>query len=494
MLNLVCSWPGVFLAFFLLIAVGYPQKLLLDPGPFWHIRVGEWMLDHGRALTLDPFSISRQGQEWLPTQWLAEIFMALAYRAAGFPLVILVSAAIASALLAFLAQRFFKARLNPAAVWFFATFAFLGISDQLHARPLLVTLVGTACLTAFLLEIEEGKWQGKALLFSFPLAVFWANCHGGYLGAVAMVWLAWFGWGFRKTVLKDGPFSNRNNFLFLTLGALAWTLAPLVSPFGYSLPMEWLRIWFQLDLSSYIIEHLPPSLGFGSFRVVLLLGALLLFLLIRFARSIPFSTVRFMPIAWFYMALQRGRNSSLFTTCGAVVLADLLEKKTSRGKWFTSWSVEKARPPDWAGIALAVMVPLAFSLAAWTGHYSPKLEKRAWATDLIAPLQKLNKNSRPGTGIYNELSDGGFLILHAPNLRVFNDDRCELYGSAWQLEQVDWERNRPWEIHERSTKTPFSLAFVRKETALHKELMSSPKWTLLEDGEIASIFSKKIRR
>ena len=34
----------------------------------------------------------------------------------------------------------------------------------------------------------------------------------------------------------------------------------------------------------------------------------------------------------------------------------------------------------------------------------------------------------PGTPIFNDANLGGYLIYHTPQLKIFMDDRCELYG------------------------------------------------------------------
>ena len=37
----------------------------------------------------------------------------------------------------------------------------------------------------------------------------------------------------------------------------------------------------------------------------------------------------------------------------------------------------------------------------------------------------------PGTHVFNDANLGGYLIYHAPSLKIFMDDRCELYGDDW---------------------------------------------------------------
>ncbi|MSR51564.1 MAG: hypothetical protein EXS07_16130, partial [Gemmataceae bacterium] len=52
------TWPGIFLFTFANLALVIPSGFLSDPGTFWHIRTGEWMIDHLQILRTDPFSQS----------------------------------------------------------------------------------------------------------------------------------------------------------------------------------------------------------------------------------------------------------------------------------------------------------------------------------------------------------------------------------------------------------------------------------------------------
>jgi hypothetical protein len=38
---------------------------------------------------------------------------------------------------------------------------------------------------------------------------------------------------------------------------------------------------------------------------------------------------------------------------------------------------------------------------------------------------------RPDRRLFNDANLGGYLIYHAPNVKIFMDDRCELYGDDW---------------------------------------------------------------
>jgi hypothetical protein len=59
----------------------FSPAILNDGDTYWHIRAGEWMLDHRAVLHSDVFFYSVAGRPWDAAEWLAEVIMALAWRA-----------------------------------------------------------------------------------------------------------------------------------------------------------------------------------------------------------------------------------------------------------------------------------------------------------------------------------------------------------------------------------------------------------------------------
>ena len=50
-------------------------KGVQDPDFFWHVTAGQWIAEHGRVPTTDPFSFTWAGQPWTPHEWLSELLM-----------------------------------------------------------------------------------------------------------------------------------------------------------------------------------------------------------------------------------------------------------------------------------------------------------------------------------------------------------------------------------------------------------------------------------
>ena len=74
---------AVFLIFYSwLLSLG--ARLLQDPDTFWHIRTGQWILDHLQLPTTDFYSYTEIGKPWISTEWLSEVFYAIAFKFGGW--------------------------------------------------------------------------------------------------------------------------------------------------------------------------------------------------------------------------------------------------------------------------------------------------------------------------------------------------------------------------------------------------------------------------
>src|SRR5438034_5008332 len=48
---------------------------ILDPDIWWHLRVGQWVVDHSAVPTNDPFSLPGQEKNWVAYSWLYEVLV-----------------------------------------------------------------------------------------------------------------------------------------------------------------------------------------------------------------------------------------------------------------------------------------------------------------------------------------------------------------------------------------------------------------------------------
>lgn len=471
------TWPGIFLFTFLSMALLIPFWFLNDPGTFWHIRAGEWMIDHHQILRTDPFSQSESN--WIPTQWLAEILMAFTFRIGGFASMKIITSLIIAGWISILARRWFMAGMHPILVWFLAALVLKIGAIHFLARPLLVNYLGITMLAYFIIDFENRRAKVSWLFWCFPLAVFWANCHGGYLGGISILGLATLIWSVQYFFSK-GPIDNLKNLLALGTAGVLWLLAPCISPFGTGMYKEWLKIWFKLDLSSYIIEHAAPKLfdfymlgAYAAFAAITMF-----FFLSRNGGKYPGITA--CVWAWFFLAMQRARNAPIFISIAAVMFEEIWHDLVNSHKVREDWISRQPAKPSTKMVTVLILIVAGLLLSCVFGWYQDHLNPKRWPVDLIEPMQQMALEFGEGTKIYNELNDGGFLIFYSPKWKVFQDDRCEIHAfregakeGSWITKTMHLERTAPDQLLLELQNRGVKIAIVPKDSPLGKLLQAT---------------------
>lgn len=172
--RLVTAFSGMaFPAATALAAVSF-QLWTPDPDVFWHLKVGEWILEHGAVPYGDVHSWTAQGRPWTAHQWLWEVMMAALYGRCGlYGLWALVFvSALACALLLRAGLRAKGVSLPVAS--FFSGLAPLALTGWFKPWPQAGVY---ALFSAYLFLSLRGKWDRKGVLGALLLAALWANVH-----------------------------------------------------------------------------------------------------------------------------------------------------------------------------------------------------------------------------------------------------------------------------------------------------------------------------
>src|SRR5262249_45700764 len=155
-----------------------------------------------------------------------------------------------------------------------------------------------------------------------------------------------------------------------------------------------------------------------------------------------------------------------FGVTAAMALADMLPS-TRLAAWLArpGRDLFRFRPPvlapareagsgaPWKPMALPAAVVLAAVACQPAGPPVPVLG-RGWArpdpmtcpAGLLPDLRWFERRASGDGRVFNDMLYGGFLIYHVPGLKVFIDDRCELYGDAWLTAYAEAEGREPGRI------------------------------------------------
>lgn len=487
---------------FLLMGLGR-DKFFGDPGALWHIVVGERMLTTGELIRTDPFSFTHADEPWLAQWWIAEIVLAGLHRFGGLDAVLLALVTMVAALYTWVAHRAIRIGIHPLIATLIASMALLSSSFHIHPRPHLVTIILIGWTFARLSDFEAGRTSLRGLLWLVPVFVLWTNIHGGMIGGVAMVFVAALGWGAARWMGWETPLTDRRKAVGLALIGLGCVLAPLVNPFGLELPQVWFGLMSSPVLPRTIQEHAPllacgttawVVVGFALFYLAALLGTL---------PGWPRLTW-LLPLLWLGLTWTRIRYGPLFAITGALAVADMFPHI----RW-VKWLAEhgsttcRLRPmapvPMGAGRWKPALVPAFFivivALVQRTNLPIP-IVGRGWArldashlpTEFLPELRAYEASQPRGTPIFNDMLFGGFLIYFTPDLRIFIDDRCELYGDKGLEEYAEAFRHHPERIESWADRYGLNLALVLPDQGFDLYLRTAPGWREVGRTQAAALY------
>lgn len=397
-------WLGIGV-FALLLINGNP--LLNDPDTFWHIAVGQWIIDHGALPRVDIYSFTRAGEPWISTSWLAQIAFAKAYAWAGWSGAV-VLAALASAVTFALLACYLGSRIGETYAVLVAVAAFTLTAPHLLARPHVLALPVMVAWVRGLLAASEARKAPSPLLL--PLMALWANLHGGFVLGLALIA------PIALDALWNADRVRRRGLLFRWLAFAAMAVAAsCVTPYGWASILAARKILDLGELLRLIDEWRPADFGRLTPLELALLGGIGAMLHWRVRLSPP----RILLLLGFvHMALSHVRNIEVLALLAPLVVVTPLAAQ------FALPRAGKANLPFAFVTALAAGLALSgWAVAAGSRYAPPALASEQAAAQAL--------KTHHAVRVLNDMPFAGFLISRG--IPVFIDGRAELYGEAFAL-------------------------------------------------------------
>jgi hypothetical protein len=402
------SWlPFIVAAMAYLILVVKMDGVLRDADTYWHIVMGQWIVDHRAVPHVDMYSFTMRDAPWISSAWLSQVLLFLAYKLAGWPGPAILAALSASAAF-FLLARFLLKRLPNVPVMILVS---AGVAMTVHhvlARPhVLIFPLMVLWADGLLRAVEERRAPSIVYL---PVIVLWANLHGSFTLGVALIG------PFALEALWNADKSSRLTVAlhWFRFGVLA-LLAGCVTPYGLESILVTLRILNLGSVLSTIGEWRP--IDFSSvhpFTVCLLAGAAYA---LYSGFKLPLLRVAAL-LALVYETLVHQRYVDVFAMVAPFFIAGPLAEHLSRRGL---QEPRKAIPAKPAAIvaAVATLVILTGVIVAARDPTPPLVPRGA-----VEKLKEL-KAAR----VLNDYYFGGYLIFQA--VPTFIDSRAELFGPAF---------------------------------------------------------------
>jgi hypothetical protein len=387
----------------------------LDPDVWWHIRVGETILETHHWPTTDPYSFTAFGTPWIAYEWLGEVLMATAARLGGLRGLFVLNFAMAAAVLLALYVLATIRSGNSKSGFLTAVILFVLTAVTFSARPL---MLGYLFLILTLICLERFR-QGKtgALWLLPPLFLIWVNTHGSFivgLGVIAIYWLC----GLKEFTIggleaRRWPPAQR---VRLELVFLLSLVATAITPYGTRLAFYPFDMAFNQPLNVASIDEwqpIPFNFFFAKLFLVLVIGLLFGQAALRFKWRLEEFVLVLIGIA---SACLHSRFIILFVAFAAPLLAVII------ARWMPRY--DRAKDQFIANFVIMALV------AAGIFHYFPSrsnLQQTITNTYPVGAVEYVRAHSVPGP-MLNTYFFGGYLVdAFGPQARVFIDGRADLY-------------------------------------------------------------------
>ena len=355
-LKLIFSFPamlGMLLVGAVLSAV---RAFNLDPDVWWHVKVGQSILDTHHWPTVDPYSFTVYGQPWLSYEWIGDVLLGKVNRLGGVvameALLLTLGSAIILGLycLGTLRSGKSKAGLAGAAILFMLATVSFSLRPQMLGYLFLILAV----------TILEGFRQGhrRWIWFLPPLMLLWVNAHGSWIIGLGTVFVYWMSGlvEFQAGNLVARRWSYDDRIRIETVFLLCLAALP-ITPYGTRLCTYPFEVASSLPLNIENIKEwqsMPFHMVGGKIFLILLLGFIIVHVITRFTWRLEEFFLFLLGTA---MACIHVRFLLIFVPFFAPLLATVL------GRWIDAYDRRKDR------FALNAVIMAAVAFGIW--HYFP---------------------------------------------------------------------------------------------------------------------------
>ena len=471
-----------FLAIFVWVfmssgAAGW-QGLLADADVGWHIRTGQWILQHHNVPHHDLYSFSKPGATWYAWEWLTDVIDGSLYSLAGLKGIVLMAGVVIAVFATTLIRRMVWRGVH---LFVAMTVALMGVgSASIHflARPHIFTLL-LLSISIWMIEADRRE-QTRRIWWLVPMTVVWTNLHGGFLSLIAALGLAAVGSAIEAWM---GP-RNWQSAIRYALLAGACSAASLVNPYGYQLHIHVIEYLRSDWIRNVIQEFQSPSFrdeNMMQFEALLFAGLMVAGMLFRRRRVVEGLWI----LVFANMALSSVRHVPVFVTVTVPIIAAEITD------WWKQWT---------AGARKASLLGILNQMAA--DSISGFRRTSAWPAMVVVVLIFLGnpvpwpkdfpEQTVPVKMIHEHEADilnqrvlttdqwADYLIYLNPNQKVFVDGRSDFYGPEIGNQYIRLI-NGQWDWAQLLEKYQFTSALVPVESAIAQLLKLRPDWRVVED-------------
>lgn len=407
-----------------------------DPDIWWHLRVGQWILEHGSVPVEDSFSAYASGKPWIAYSWVFEVLVYGLYKDFGLSGLLLFT--VIMSLFIALAVHLL---IHRGGLPFFPETALLALTlgsmkPLMSPRPWLFSILFFAAELLVLFHVRR-TGRTAALMVLPPLFIVWANLHIQFVYGLVVLGLLVLEALLESRLRRDDTEHDPPPLPLgrLSVVGMACVAAAFFTPYHYHL--LWPILEYSVNTGAFQnISELHP-LFFRSpadwFVLTLTVGAAYTLGWQRRRRIFP----TLLLVMGAFLAFRARRDIWVGVLASAAILSEYRSLALSG----ESFRLTKTRS---ATIMGAVVLALYF--IAQHRHLSES--NLEIAVEKKFPVRAVNflRSARYSGPLYNTLDWGGYLIWSLPAFPVAMDGRTNLHGDQRIARSVaTWSARPGWD-------------------------------------------------
>jgi hypothetical protein len=450
---------------------------VVDTDIWWHLRAGQWIVDHVQVPATDPFSAYGEGKRWIAYSWLFEILVYALFTRLGL-IGILVFTVSMSLLIALVLHGALRRAQLPFTVEVLLMAAALGaLSPLVSPRSWLFSIL---FLTVELCILFHVRRTGKIapLLVLPPLFVLWANLHMQFIYGLAVLGLFLL-----EVFLSQFPTLSLylNHRPKVTLGRvslllLACLVATLITPYHFRLYIPIFEVIGQTGAFQLILELLP--LSFRSFVSWLVLGLTIAaaFVLGWQRAWLPFPTL--LLLMGTFLAFRARRDVWVLVLAALFIIREF-------GRFFTSEPFVGFTKLQ--TVCVVVTLTVTIYLIGLSRQISEQQLQSVVEQKFPVAAVKFIKEKDYSGPLYNHFNWGGYLIWSLPRLLVSMDGRMNVHGDQRIERSVKtWSGLKGWESDPELMKA--RLVIGDANHALTNLMRTDSRFKFVYEDDVAVVF------
>jgi hypothetical protein len=402
--------------FLLTLIFGLPVALALHPDIYnpdfwWHLRTGDWILQHHALPRFDPFTQEGAQRTFIAYSWLFEVVSAKLFPMFGLPFLPAATAILTAAIFLALFSLLRSFGTESTRITILLVCAALSMHAFFYLRTWLFSLV------FFVLELwilfrpnSPKKWS---FIFLPLIFVIWANIHVQFTyGLFALVLFFAEGLLVRFTKWQLQPtlpqWTVKDRAVLLTLS----TLATLVNPYGYRV-YEVVYIYATQTKILPMVRETTPLTFHGPLSLLsLIVPVSAVWFVTRYRERRPFVLAL---LAWvLFAAFHMGRDWMFLIVVTAFVIAATTADQAR----------DETQIPVCSALAAAVIV-IVVALGLWRIRRINErhLEAIMRQEVPVGAADFIERNHLTGP-LFNSWGWGGYLMWRFPRFRCPSMEGC----------------------------------------------------------------------